>query len=303
MKRVQRTRRHQRHREAVMRAHNGVCHICMQPAADSIDHIVPVVWGGSDDPSNLAPAHTSCNSSRGDARPPEWAHERPSMWIAGFGPRAPGASGAKRAGASGCGSYALGITLGIVIGGVVGAFGSPAPLTLLVAVGVAWGVIYAMRRRTSSAAGERPVMKGENGQVFIDARGEMTDGGRAADRDLEGDVMVRLDVEITGNNAETLFTLLQLGPGDEGFRDGIVGREEADLIVYAMVRLASDVEASGDSDSGAAPVGRIASSHWQMYPGLGKGMVSVQVGLGVTSQGVRRCWISFRQSVARDVTA
>ena len=63
-----------------MRANNGMCHICGEGGADAIDHIVPVAWGGSDDISNLAPAHTSCNSARGDAAPPPWTYTRPSMW-------------------------------------------------------------------------------------------------------------------------------------------------------------------------------------------------------------------------------
>src|SRR6056297_236970 len=71
----------------VMRSHNGVCHICGQGAADAIDHIVPVAWGGSDDPSNLAPAHTSCNSAKGDDPPAQWTYSRPSMWLPGYGPR------------------------------------------------------------------------------------------------------------------------------------------------------------------------------------------------------------------------
>ena len=83
---VQRTRRHGRHREMVMRRDQGLCHLCGRPHADAIDHIVPVAWGGSDDPTNLAPAHTSCNSAKGASAPPDWAWNRPSMWIPGYGP-------------------------------------------------------------------------------------------------------------------------------------------------------------------------------------------------------------------------
>ena len=86
--RVQRTRRHQTHREDVMRAGKGMCHICGQGGADAIDHVVPVAWGGSDHPSNLAPAHTSCNSRKRDARPDAWTWRRPDMWIDGYGPHA-----------------------------------------------------------------------------------------------------------------------------------------------------------------------------------------------------------------------
>ncbi len=78
---VQRDRRHGRHREVVMRRDKGLCHLCGEPHADAIDHIVPVDWGGSDDPSNLAPAHTSCNSSKGARHYPSWAEDVESMWL------------------------------------------------------------------------------------------------------------------------------------------------------------------------------------------------------------------------------
>ena len=83
---VQRNPNHARHREMVMRRDKGMCHLCGEPYADTMDHIVPVAWGGSDDPSNLAPAHGSCNSSKGAAKPPDWTWNRPSMWLDGYGP-------------------------------------------------------------------------------------------------------------------------------------------------------------------------------------------------------------------------
>jgi len=85
---VERTRKHQKHREQVMREARGLCHICGGIGADAIDHIVPVAWGGSDDPRNLAPAHTSCNSRKRDAKPEAWTYNHPSMWLDGFGPLA-----------------------------------------------------------------------------------------------------------------------------------------------------------------------------------------------------------------------
>jgi 5-methylcytosine-specific restriction enzyme A len=39
---------------ASMRTHNGVCHVCGQPGADAVDHIVP---GDDHSPVNLAPIH------------------------------------------------------------------------------------------------------------------------------------------------------------------------------------------------------------------------------------------------------
>lgn len=50
---VQRVRKHQKHREAVMRAANGICHLCGVGGADA---------------------------------PEEWTYNHPEMWIPGFGP-------------------------------------------------------------------------------------------------------------------------------------------------------------------------------------------------------------------------
>lgn len=83
---VQRVRKHQKHRETVMRTAHGICHLCGVGGADAIDHIVPVAWGGSDEPRNLAPAHTSCNSQKGAGAPEQWTYGHPDMWIPGFGP-------------------------------------------------------------------------------------------------------------------------------------------------------------------------------------------------------------------------
>lgn len=45
-------------------------------AADTVDHITPLVRGGREHPSNLAPACRSCNSSKGDRLLTEWDTER-----------------------------------------------------------------------------------------------------------------------------------------------------------------------------------------------------------------------------------
>ena len=87
---LERSRRHQKHREAVMRNNNGICHLCGSDSSDAIDHIVPVAWGGSDEIANLAPAHSSCNSSKGASRntgPDEYTWHHPDMWIDGYGPK------------------------------------------------------------------------------------------------------------------------------------------------------------------------------------------------------------------------
>lgn len=69
-------------RAAVLAEHGWVCWLCgtdiPQDAGDAtwlrltMDHVIPVVWGGGDDPENLRPAHQSCNSRRNDDEPDPW---------------------------------------------------------------------------------------------------------------------------------------------------------------------------------------------------------------------------------------
>jgi 5-methylcytosine-specific restriction endonuclease McrA len=60
---------HYRRMAASIRAIATTCAICGQPASASdglhVDHIVPRVDGGSDDPSNLRAVHASCSLKRG----------------------------------------------------------------------------------------------------------------------------------------------------------------------------------------------------------------------------------------------
>ena len=83
---VKRDPSHARHRQAIMAEYKGVCHLCSGRFADSIDHLVPVKLGGSDNPENLRPAHTSCNSSKGARSFPEEALSNPRMWLEGHAP-------------------------------------------------------------------------------------------------------------------------------------------------------------------------------------------------------------------------
>lgn len=64
------------HREAysdpVYRAYRGwvratrpACWLCGEPGADTVDHVVPLASGGTNERSNLKPAHLSCNSAAG----------------------------------------------------------------------------------------------------------------------------------------------------------------------------------------------------------------------------------------------
>jgi len=303
---VRRTRRHQRHRERVMRAHNGVCHICGEGAADAIDHIVPVSWGGSDDPSNLAPAHTSCNTRKGNAPPPHWTYERPSMWMDGYGPRdrSRSPSHASSQGA-GCLSWVSALITGTSVGLIITLFGLGPIVGLIAGALVVWWMVRSAAKRkatviapTPSAAGlERPNIQMADGSSVLDARGEPSLGGTAADIAPEGDAMVKVSFTPVGTNVETLIALLDLAGGRTGYRDGLTVLDGGDLVVHAMARLAADVVATGDDDVGAAPVGRIPAEAWQHYPAMGLGVTLVQVALEVERDGQRRGWIIMRESV------
>lgn len=72
-------KRHEAGRWRRICARDGfVCWLCGEPIdpgfrgphrlGPSVDHVVPIVAGGSDDDSNLRPAHYGCNSRRGAAR-------------------------------------------------------------------------------------------------------------------------------------------------------------------------------------------------------------------------------------------
>ena len=48
----------------VIAAHNGICHLCGHPGAEQVDHVEQYAEGGTDDISNLKPAHGSANSQK-----------------------------------------------------------------------------------------------------------------------------------------------------------------------------------------------------------------------------------------------
>ena len=54
------------HREAICIAHNWECHLCHQPIVPpqgwALDHIVPLMGGGTDADDNLAPVHNKCHA-------------------------------------------------------------------------------------------------------------------------------------------------------------------------------------------------------------------------------------------------
>jgi len=65
--------------EQVVRAYGDNCHICQKPIdldlprtnrfGLTVDHVIPVSKGGTDDLSNLRPAHWICNIIKSDKMP------------------------------------------------------------------------------------------------------------------------------------------------------------------------------------------------------------------------------------------
>jgi 5-methylcytosine-specific restriction endonuclease McrA len=60
-------RRQERNRRIL--AASDICHICGNPGADSVDHVIPLARGGTEHAHNLAPAHHDvppfCNRVKG----------------------------------------------------------------------------------------------------------------------------------------------------------------------------------------------------------------------------------------------
>lgn len=56
-------------RAAVFLEHGGICHLCngkiQVGQAFDIDHVIPLALGGTNDASNLRPAHSRCHRGTG----------------------------------------------------------------------------------------------------------------------------------------------------------------------------------------------------------------------------------------------
>ncbi|QMV84740.1 HNH endonuclease [Corynebacterium hindlerae] len=70
-------RRVQRLLALVLAEYGDTCHLCGQPGADTVDHIVPRSWGGDDSLDNVRPAHHACNCSRGAMPLDQWRERHP----------------------------------------------------------------------------------------------------------------------------------------------------------------------------------------------------------------------------------
>jgi 5-methylcytosine-specific restriction endonuclease McrA len=61
----------------VFTCYGTVCHLCLKPGADTVDHVIPRSRGGDDALENLRPAHASCNYARKDTDLAEWFRTHP----------------------------------------------------------------------------------------------------------------------------------------------------------------------------------------------------------------------------------
>lgn len=60
--------REQRRNRLVMRKFYGVCHVCGEPNADQVDHVIPLAEGGPDELDNLRPIHAKpCHADKTQA--------------------------------------------------------------------------------------------------------------------------------------------------------------------------------------------------------------------------------------------
>lgn len=47
----------QRRAQRVMRRYSAICHVCGQPEADAVDHVIPLSENGPDTEDNMRPIH------------------------------------------------------------------------------------------------------------------------------------------------------------------------------------------------------------------------------------------------------
>jgi hypothetical protein len=206
---------------------------------------------------------------------------------------------------AGCLAIISAVITGVTAGVIATLFGLGPIVGLVITAAVTWLAIRGLSKpvldtthatqqpASPTDSGIQPEVRLSDGSALRKARGERTSGGRAADTAPEGGVIVTIPFDPKGPNAEALITILELADTRIGYRDALVVNDEGALVVHAMARLTTDVEATGDADVGAAPIGRIERAAWQQYPLLGEQPTLVQVALNVLPDGSRRGWILF----------
>jgi 5-methylcytosine-specific restriction endonuclease McrA len=77
----------QKLRRDTLRTHRGICHVCGNPGADQVDHLVPLYLGGTHEPTNLRPVHARpCHLQRSQQQARDARHRTHQ----GEGPPPPG---------------------------------------------------------------------------------------------------------------------------------------------------------------------------------------------------------------------
>ena len=68
----QKTERNRR----ILRRYRTICHVCGNPGADQVDHVIALAFGGSDDDTNLRPIHQHPCHNKKTAREAAEAKQR-----------------------------------------------------------------------------------------------------------------------------------------------------------------------------------------------------------------------------------
>lgn len=66
----------EKRRRKILRIYGAICHVCHQPFAEQVDHVIPLAEGGPDTEDNLRPIHeipchqrkTAAEAARGRRR-------------------------------------------------------------------------------------------------------------------------------------------------------------------------------------------------------------------------------------------
>ncbi|PAJ70929.1 MULTISPECIES: HNH endonuclease [Corynebacterium] len=62
---------------ATLERYGSTCHLCGREGATTADHVIPRSHGGPDTLDNLRPAHSRCNSARGNMSLARWFELHP----------------------------------------------------------------------------------------------------------------------------------------------------------------------------------------------------------------------------------